>query len=340
MTENLTRRQVTFGPADMADHLSRLRQAAPELHSCVDPQRARTWAHELARSGHIEDDFADDTDGGRGTSYLRAQARNLSARAQGIGHLLSLVPAGTQRRPAVVVDVLGGDGLVRRVANARNLTGLSVLTCDASPYMVRAAWAADCPALVQRADRMLVRDGCVDAVLVAYGSHHIAPEDRAELVHEAYRVLRPGGVLLLHDFLVGSPMDTWFRDVVHPYSRTGHAFDHFTREEISGYLTKAGFEWAEVSDMADPYVATAATAREAELEVGRYLLDMYGLTEIARLHPADADHHTIERAKAIFRQERADGSLETARVEYDGSAGTWKCTVPRVAVLGVGRKAD
>ncbi|MCT9007264.1 class I SAM-dependent methyltransferase [Streptomyces sp. NPDC054766] len=335
---DLTERHVRFGEADMADHLSRLGRAAPDLHACVDPARARAWARRLAQAADLKDDFGEDEDGGRGASYIRAQSRNLTARAQGIQHLLSLVPARADRRPAVVVDVLGGDGLVRRVANARRLTGLSLLTCDASPYMVRAAWAANCPALVQRADRLLMRDGSVDAVLVAYGSHHIAAEDRAELVHEAYRVLRPGGVLLLHDFLVGSPMDTWFRDVVDPYSRTGHAFDHFTREEIRGYLTKAGFESGEVTEMADPYVATAATAREAELELGSYLLDMYGLTGIAREHPSDASRHTVERAKTIFRDERADGSLETFSVAYDASARTWTCTVPRTAVLGIGRK--
>ncbi|MEU9135614.1 class I SAM-dependent methyltransferase [Streptomyces sp. NPDC048404] len=337
MTE-LTGCHVTFGEADMADHLNRLGVAAPDLHACVDPARALAWAR-LAETGDFRDDFGEDGAGGRGSSYIRAQARNLTARAQGIQHLLSLVPARTDGRPAVVVDVLGGDGLVRRVADARGLTGLSVLTCDASPYMVRAAWAADCPALVQRADRLLMRDGSVDAVLVAYGSHHIAADDRAELVHEAYRVLRPGGVLLLHDFLVGSPMDTWFRDVVDPYSRTGHAFDHFTREEMWGYLTKAGFESGEVTAMADPYVATAVTAREAELELGRYLLDMYGLAGIERRHPADAARHTVERAKTIFRDRREDGSLETFSVTYDTSARSWTCTVPRTAVLAIGRKA-
>ncbi|MFD5819519.1 class I SAM-dependent methyltransferase [Streptomyces sp. NPDC127038] len=338
MTE-LTGHQVMFTEADMADHLSRLGRAAPDLHACVDPERARAWARLLAGTTDFRDDFGDDGAGGRGSSYIRAQARNLTARARGIHHLLSLVPARSDRGPAVVVDVLGGDGLVRKVAEARRLTGLSVLTCDASPYMVRAAWAADCPALVQRADRLLMRDGSVDAVLVAYGSHHIAAEDRAELVHEAHRVLRPGGVLLLHDFLVGSPMDTWFRDVVDPYSRTGHAYEHFAREELWGYLTKAGFAAGEVTDMADPYVATAATAREAELELGRYLLDMYGLAGIERSRPGDAARHTVELAGAVFRERRADGSLEALSLAYDPSAREWTCTVPRTAVLAIGRKA-
>ncbi|MFF4541708.1 class I SAM-dependent methyltransferase [Streptomyces aureus] len=334
----LTEHHVTFGEADMADHLSRLGRAAPDLHACVDPARARAFAR-LPAAG-FRDDFDEDAAGGRGSSYIRAQARNLTARARGIHHLLSLVPARTDRRPSVVVDVLGGDGLVRRVADAGRLTGLSVLTCDVSPHMVRAAWAAGCPALVQRADRLLLRDGSADTVLVAYGSHHVAADERAELVHEAYRVLRPGGVLLLHDFLVGSPMDTWFRDVVDPYSRTGHAFEHFTREELRGYLTKAGFDSGEVTEMADPYTATGATAGEAERELGRYLLDMYGLAGIEEGHPADAARHTLELAGTIFRERRPDGTVESRSLAHDPAAGTWTCTVPRTAVLAIGRKSS
>jgi SAM-dependent methyltransferase len=238
-----------------------------------------------------------------------------------------------------VVDVLGGDGLVRRVAGSLGLSDVAVLTCDLSPYMVRAAWSADCPALLQKADHLLQRDSSVDGVLVAYGSHHIAPEDRATLARESYRVLRPGGVLVLHDFLVGSPMGEWFDQVVDQYSETGHQFEHFTREEMLGYLATAGFESFEVVDLADPYVATAATPVEAELGLGRYLLDMYGLVEIDRLHDGQAARWAIERARTIFRYPREHGEVGQLSVRYDDDAEAWRCTVPRMAIVGVGRKA-
>jgi ubiquinone/menaquinone biosynthesis C-methylase UbiE len=324
-----------FSPTEMDDHLDRLRTDHPELYECVDLERALNWSQEFARNRFV-DDFGSENGGGRGGSYLRAQAHNVTARAHGIRQLLGLVRAGTDAPRKTVVDVLGGDGLVSKVAGSLGLSDMAVLTCDLSPYMVRAAWAAGCPALLQKADHLLQRDGSVDGVLVAYGTHHIAVEDRAALVAEAHRVLRPGGVLVLHDFLVGSPMGEWFDQVVDRYSETGHRYDHFTREEMLGYLASAGFESYEVLDLADPYVATAATPADAELGLGRYLLDMYGLVEIDRLYDGQAERWAIERARTIFRYPGEDGQLT---VRYDESSAAWQCTVPRMAIVGVGRKA-
>jgi SAM-dependent methyltransferase len=176
-------------------------------------------------------------------------------------------------------------------------------------------------------------------VLIAYGSHHIAPADRAEVVHECYRVLRPDGVLVLHDFLVGSQMDEWFSKVVDPYSVTGHQFEHFTHDQICGYLSAAGFSVYEVIDMADPYVVSGATERDAELALGRYLLDMYGLAEIDSVWGRYADRWVIERTKEIFRYLRESCKPHEFAAVFAASVGVWRSTIPRVAVVGVGRKA-
>lgn len=324
-----------FSEGEMDDHLDRLRREHPELHRCVDVERARTWSAEFAQMD-VADDFGVEDHGGRGESYLRAQTHNVTARARGIAQLLSHLRAGAGSSRLTVVDVLGGDGLVGRVAAAVGMSDITVLTCDLSPYMVRAAWSAGCPALLQRADRLLQRNGSVDGVLVAYGSHHISPVDRAAVVREAHRVLRPGGALVLHDFLVGSPMDRWFSEVVDPYSRTGHRFEHFTREALAGYLADAGFAEHEVVDMADPYVATAATAVAAELGLGRYLLYMYGLARIDRLPGTDARRWALDRARDIFR---GPGPADRLSVRLDERTRMWRCTAPRTALVGIGRKA-
>jgi ubiquinone/menaquinone biosynthesis C-methylase UbiE len=328
-----------FLASDMYTHLDRLRRCHPDLYDCIDVERARQWAHDFELTTRTVDDFGDEQNGGRGGSYIRAQALNLSARARGINQLLGFIRSGTDSARQTVIDVLGGDGLVQRVAGSLGMSDLAVLTCDVSPYMVRAAWSADSPALLQRADRLLQRDKSVDGVLIAYGSHHIAPKDRAEVVRECYRVLRPGGVLVLHDFLVGSQMDEWFSKVVDPYSMTGHQFEHFTHEQMCGYLSAAGFDAYEVIDMADPYVASGVTQQEAELALGRYLLDMYGLVKIDSIWGDQADRWVIEQAEEIFRYPNGSCKPHEFTVVFDASSDVWRSTIPRMAVVGIGRKA-
>jgi ubiquinone/menaquinone biosynthesis C-methylase UbiE len=308
-------------------HLGRLRRDHAGLYGCLDLERARSRPGWLAGAGAV-DDFGDERRGGRGGSYVRAQADNATARADGIRQLLGFIRAATDAVPKTVVDVLGGDGLVQRVAGRLGLSDVEILTCDASPYMVRAAWSAGCPAVLQRADRLVQRDGSVDGVLVAYGSHHIPLAERAALAAEAHRVLRAGGVMVLHDFLIGSPMDEWFGRVVDPCSQTGHRFRHFTREEIRGYLAGAGFDSVDVVEIDDPYVASGRTEAEAELSLGRYLLDMYGLVRVESDRP---ERWTIERAKEIFRYPGDEFSLRWS--------GRWRARLPRRAVVGIGRRS-
>lgn len=332
---------------DIAVQLARLAAEHPALHACVDPERAADWAADeaaVAAAGTGErDDFGPADGGGRGLEYVRAQDRDVSARLTGIRNLMDLAlsrlrtgpPDGGRER--VLVDLLGGNGLVRRACGLLGIPDLAVFTCDASPFMVSEAWAAGNPALLQRAERPLMRSSSVDVVLLAYGSHHIDPDVRASLVEEAHRILRPGGVFVLHDFLVGSPMDDWFAEVVDRYSVTGHKFAHFTEAEIAGYLTKAGFSEHELTSIDDPYTTAGGTAEDAELRLGSYLLDMYGLVKAGRaMGPAEAPRWAFERGKEIF----LDGAAGAGRgvTTYDETAARWRSAIPRRAVVGVGLK--
>jgi SAM-dependent methyltransferase len=315
----------------LEDHLERLRRDHAHIYNCLDVERARAWFTEFSATT-VADDFGTELAGGRGEQYLNAQLINFTARATGIGQILDIMREDPEPARRTIVDVLGGDGLVERVAAALGVSDVDFLTCDLSPYMVNAAWALGHPALLQRADRLLQKDSSVDGVLVAYGSHHIELDDRADVAREAYRVLKPGGVFVLHDFLDGSAMDEWFSEVVDRHSVTGHDYPHFTRPEMQGYLAKAGFESYEVVEMPDPYVATAPTAEEAELALGRYLRDMYGLVRIGQTWGDGADRWVIDRAKDVFTE---DGGFSLV---HDDEAGLWRCTVSRTAVVGIGRK--
>ncbi|MEU7161559.1 class I SAM-dependent methyltransferase [Streptomyces chrestomyceticus] len=97
--------------------------------------------------------------------------------------------------------------------------------------MAEQAWARGIPAVRQRAESLLFRDASVGGVLLAYGSHYIPVAQRGAVVQEAFQVLQPGGVFVLHDFLTDSPVDVWFRKVVDVYAAIGQttSASHATR---------------------------------------------------------------------------------------------------------------
>ena len=330
---------VPTGGGQLVAQLDRLRLEHPRLHDLLDPARVRAWHEERAAGPQSRDDFGPAAAGGRGESYVRAQQDSMTARAHGIEQLLRLFGDPTDGRRRVVLDLLGGDGLLRRVAALLGFDGVDLLTCDLSPHMVDAAWSAGLPALLQSADRLLFRTGSVDGVLLAYGTHHIPSGDRLTVVDEAFRVLRPGGVFVMHDFESGGAMDTWFGDVVDRYSDTGHRFEHFGRDEMTAYLEKAGFQDGTVLDVEDPYRVVADSPHRAELAMGHYLLNMYGLVGIARsFSPNRAAELVLDRAREVFGAPRADGTRPDTDPRQDPATGRWHLEIPRGALVAVAHR--
>ncbi len=163
----------------------------PEIAACLDPARVAAQCHRDTERPSEQDDFGAADSGGRGESYVAAQ-RSVMTRARGIGRLLDLVAADRRAPSRLVLDLLGGDGLVSRVAALTGRTDTVVATCDASPFMVDQAWARGIPAVRQRAESLLFRDASVGGVLLAYGSHHVPVAQRGTVAQEAFRGLQPG----------------------------------------------------------------------------------------------------------------------------------------------------
>ena len=330
---------VPTGDERLLAPLDRLCLEYPRLYDRLDPARVRTWQEECAAVPRSRDDFGPAAAGGRGESYVRAQQDSMTARAHGIEQLLRLFGGSEEERGSVVLDLLGGDGLLRRVADLLGFDGLDLLTCDLSPHMVDAAWSCGLPALLQSADRLLFRSGSVDGVLLAYGTHHIPPGDRLTVVDEGFRVLRPGGAFVMHDFESGGAMDTWFSEVVDPYSDTGHRFEHFGRDEMTAYLEKAGFEDGTVLDVEDPYRVVADSPHQAELAMGHYLLNMYGLVGIARSFAPDrAAELVLDRAREVFGAPLPGRSRPDTDPRLDPDTGRWHLEIPRSALVAVAHR--
>ncbi|HYH79375.1 MAG TPA: methyltransferase domain-containing protein [Longimicrobium sp.] len=138
------------------------------------------------------------------------------------------------------------------------------------------------------------RAGSLDGVLCAYGTHHI-PDIPAAL-RESHAILKPGGCMVVHDFLDRGPVGNWFHDVVDPYSKTGHDMPHLGPVEMAVHLFRAGFRGVELFEIDDPFIFTA----EPDDEMGardlalRYIMGMYGMSE--------SFAHRVDDLEALIHQ--------------------------------------
>lgn len=327
---------------DYEQHMKEYHQHVAELLDSVRVS-ALDGAHWLGQGN----EFDADGEAGRGDSYRRAQ-RDDGARRTGIVRLFAELGGSHPAGFGVVLDVLGGDGLLTRVW--RGLSGDSatgrgpIITGDISAGMIQSALERGFPAVRQQAHSLLHRDGVLDGVLLAYGTHHLTRPERSAAVLEAHRCLNEGGRIALHDFDERSAVARWFQEVVVPYSRAGHPYPHFTATEMRGYLETAGFADIKVGRMYDPIVIAGDSEEEALAGLADYMADMYGLALIADAaeSPGAARELVLRLLRDIFRYSDADiphdapDAVQTLTVHRAGSR--FRAELPRVALLATGTK--
>jgi SAM-dependent methyltransferase len=329
----------------VAEYVSLIAKEFPGLADTLWFEREGAIA-ELSALCESVNEFESNDQRGRGVSYRRAQ-RHAMVREQGIRSLCALaadVPS-IEAIPCAwtMLDVLGGDGLIAKVV--RTLAPQApdaVITGDMAGHMVAEALDAGLPAIRQRGQFLFMRDASVDAVLLAYGTHHIPRQDRLAVCQEAMRVLRPGGRLVLHDFEEGSPVTSWFSEVVHPYSRAGHEYDHFSVEELEHYLSLTGFASITIRRLYDPLVMSGSSPDTARSQLSEYLLDMYGLDYVATQLESKMAAWKLAEAYFTYDDDYLPGyaSAQWCREPAVYRCGpAWIAEVPRVALVAVAVKA-
>jgi SAM-dependent methyltransferase len=332
---------------EIVESLEYLKVHFPEVHGLLETDRIdhAEYLDRVSSPNHV--DFEGEEDGGRGHIYNLAQV-DPTVRLRGIEQLFRLL--GRFRRDlldpqCVVLDVLGGDGVVARSLRTILPVGCPprIITGDVACQMVKAARAHDLAAVLQPAEYLILKDVSVDAVLLAYGTHHIQERYRQQAVREVYRVLKPGGAFVLHDFEESGPVARWFAEVVDRYTVTGHRYKHFTAPEMHEYLSAAGFIDVDLCHMYDPFILSARTEPEARDRLSDYLLNMYGLVNLPNGSGLEAARSKVfHLASACFVYEyEALGLPKTfgcGAISLRETAQGWQIEMPRVALVASGRK--
>lgn len=307
----------------------------PDVASLVDGPRASRWI-EGTDNITSANEFESDRDGGRGDSYRRAQ-RDVTVRARGFEELLTMAAADrhvtsdeTTGVP-LVLDVLGGNGTMARAA--RLLTEIPpcrIITSDLAGTMVARALESGLPAIRQPAQELILRDGSVDAVIMAYGTHHLLPGQYSCAAREAARVLRPGGRFVTHDFEPGSDMARFFQGVVHRHARLGHPYPHVSGAFMRKEMLSAGFVNVRVTQMEDPYQVTGPSPAGAKNALLSYLRDMYGLRDALR----PTAPISLSRLESDCNQYFSSG-ITVERL----TSGRYVARLGRTAVVAVGERS-
>lgn len=158
---------------------------------------------------------------------------------EALGHLaLRLVPAIT------VADLGAGEGLVSQLLAHR---AERVWCIDSSPKMVEVGTElakknglANLSYKLGDIEQVPLADKSVDLAILSQALHHAAHPQRA--VDEAFRILKPGGQLLV--------LDLKEHDFEKAHELYGDLWLGFTESALHGFLKKTGFQKVEVTTVA------------------------------------------------------------------------------------------
>jgi ubiquinone/menaquinone biosynthesis C-methylase UbiE len=185
---------------------------------------------------------ADDGSGGHitrpGWYELAAAVAFLGQRRRVFDGLVAYSGAHTGDR---VLDVGCGTGyLTRRVAHAVGRTGRVVGVDPSAPVIAHARRVSppNCEFHITGGEAIPEPDASFDVVVSSLAIHHIPPPVRPLAMAEMYRVLRPGGRLLIADFR--PPRNRTANHLIGAMS--GPAMQHNPIDQLPMLIAGAGFD--------------------------------------------------------------------------------------------------
>jgi len=171
----------------------------------------------------------------RGKSYNLASQLCPAARATERQILLDLL---NPTPGEVIIDAPAGGGYLADVIFSAGAMPVCVEPSEqfasslSSSYLVK----------ISPMTAMPLADLYADKLGSLAGLHHFSRGERHLVFSEAYRVLKPGGVIAVADVMAGSRVADFLNGTVDRYTHTGHDGLFFSAGDFSRLLLGAGFE--------------------------------------------------------------------------------------------------
>ncbi len=192
------------------------------------------------------------------SSFISAMHYNASASAPSVVPLIDLT--GVER----LLDVGGGSG------------AYSIAFCRAKPDLHAVVF--DLPDVVPLTQKYVAEAGLSDRVSTSSGDfsrdelgrdfdlafisqilHMNSPEENIELFRKCFRALRPGGTIVIQEFVIDEGRTSPVQAAVFALNMlvATRAGDTYTESEIGGWLAEAGFEGMTRADAPSAAIITA-----------------------------------------------------------------------------------
>ncbi|MGB0415318.1 MAG: class I SAM-dependent methyltransferase [Coraliomargarita sp.] len=199
----------------------------------------------------------------RGGMYHDAMAQWPKARKQEFEALVQ--SAEITAEVPVIVDVPSGGGYISDYLPA----GSKLISVDPSARFLHAGGQESAHQVICAPHAAIpLPDASVDVVLSLAGLHHL--DDHQSAFAEWFRLLRPGGVLVIGDGLEGSATTQFLDEVVGRFNSMGHTGNYLSSQDTE-LLESIGFDLVEAAEK--PYSWVFAD-RSAMLEFCRTLFCM------------------------------------------------------------------
>jgi ubiquinone/menaquinone biosynthesis C-methylase UbiE len=152
-----------------------------------------------------------------------------------------------------ILDVACGTGRTLKMIRAA-LPKASLFGIDLSPAYLRKANQLLCessgelPQLIQaNAEELPYQDNYFHGLTNVFMFHELPPEVRQKVITESYRVLKPGGVMVIADSIQLEDHQE-FQDMLNNFPITFHEpyYKSYINDDLTERLNKAGFEVKEI----------------------------------------------------------------------------------------------